>query len=984
MHLEKLNKYIKAAILTSLAYTAATFFLEDQIASSLKNQMPLLGVTALLIIINIGMLLVYLFRGGAIGVSIILLNLAQLALFFRLFIQIHTVLGPENYSYPSPLLYDWAKFVALHTLKAVDLLDATGAYGIETRFFQKSGFLSHQSTLTGIALLGMQIMPALFVGGAIFKAVSRASTPDQETKFRGIVKWILRGGLIAAISGIAVLGWKNSWGLNNWLLWPLNNILLTLDIGDALQIFGRHLQPPEMGVDSASVAVFFRLIIACYAFVLLNRLYLRISSTRQSVEELAMICLSSEYSSEERLSAIKKLEELGTFADAAIPQLVKTLADGNNDIRNAATESLKEIDPQWPESESARSVIPDLVKLLLTKDKEARNAAAQALETVDPQWPESEAAHSVIPNLVNALFEKDKGAQIAAAEALGKIGPAAAKAVPHLIKGLSDKDRDFRCALTQTLGNMGPDAEEAIPDIIKVLADDNAHNKAVKALEKIGPAATPHLVEALADSDDNIRNGSAEALDEIDSQWKESEFAREAVKYFVKVLGDSFSSFRSAAADALGIIGPAEVIPNLVNVLADGEEDVRRAAGEALEKIDPRWQESESARKAIPRFVKALVDNDSQVRRAAAQALGKIDSKWQKSEIARKAIPHFVRALKYTLPTVRSSAASALGEIGPGAIKAIPYLIKVLADKENDVRRATAVALEKIEPRWRKSKSTAQAIRQLLKELENEDWEVRNATAAALGDIGTSSVRTISKLAKLLIDSDKRVRGTAIESLEKIESEWRKSEGTRKAISYFVKALGDSKWIVRVSAVEALAEIGPTSAKTAAPYLARALKDSVIDVQNAAGEALEKIDPTGKLREQEVAEGGYITSATDKALGEMDPEAAEAIPHLIKKLIDSDRSVRIAARKELAKIDPKWPQTKNARSMIPYLVKEGLPDSRWIVRSSAAEALGDFGPAAAKVVPRLIKAMSTDSTVDVRGAAKKALEKIDPTGKLRK
>jgi HEAT repeat protein len=79
----------------------------------------------------------------------------------------------------------------------------------------------------------------------------------------------------------------------------------------------------------------------------------------------------------------------------------------------------------------------------------------------------------------------------------------------------------------------------------------------------------------------------------------------------------------------------------------------------------------------------------------------------------------------------------------------------------------------------------------------------------------------------------------------------------------------------------------------------------------------------------------------------------------------------------LGKIDPEWPRNKAALEMIPYLVKEGLADSRWIVRSSAAEALGDFGPAAAKEAPRLVKASNIDSSTEVRSAAKKALEKIN-------
>ncbi len=970
-----MDKLIKAAIPFSVAYIAATFLLEDQIAALLKDRAPLLWVTAALAVFNMAVLLTSLLR--RITVSVILLNLVQIALFLRLHIYIHEILGPSHYSSPSPALPDWLTYVGLHLLNAVDLPDIMDAYAVEALFFEKADLLSHQGDLAGIALFCMQLTIALFVGTAIFKKMF-ARDPSDKTEPEGKGRWIWMGGLLAALAGMNFLGWQNGWEPTYYLSFPAENLLLALDIGDGLQIFDWRLLPPHMDMALAAVAVIFRLIIIWYALLLLHQLHLRISSTLQSVDELARICLSPEHALEDRLVAIKKLEELGTFADSAVPHLVNALADSNEEIRRAASGALEEIDAEWTQSDKARNTLPDLIKHLLNKDGHIRIAAADALERLDPQWPEAEAAHSVIPNLVNALFEKENGVRIAGADVLGAIGPSAAKAVPHLAKALSTPDKVFRVSVAEALGRMGPVAEESAPSLIKILADgEEVADAAAESLGKMGPGAILNLVEALRENDGNIRNGAALALDTIDPEWRESDIARDAVGRFVNIMGDSFSSKRGGAAEALGIIGSAEVIPHLIHVLADGEGDVRIAAVQALERIDTDWQQSDTARQTIPHLIKSLIDNDPNIRTAATEALGKINPEWQQSAIARKAIPQFAKALSNTLPTVRSAAAGALGAIGPAAAKALPHLLKTLADKEGEVRQEVADALEKVEPKWRQSKSASHIAPRLIKSLEDVDWQVRNAVADALGGMGPAYAKIIPNLAKLLIDSDKRVRNTAIGSLEKIDPKWRESEHLHKALPHLLKALGDGKWIVRMAAVDALTEIGPSLGKITAPHLAKALKDSVIDVQHAAKEALEKIDPTGKLREQEAEEGRYVLSATEKALGEINPASAEAIPHLVKKLIDSDRSVRKAAREELGKISPKWPQSKVARSVIPYMLKEGLADSRWAVRSASAKALGEFGPAVAKVAgPRLKKAMLMDSSVDVQSAARKALKRL--------
>ena len=85
----------------------------------------------------------------------------------------------------------------------------------------------------------------------------------------------------------------------------------------------------------------------------------------------------------------------------------------------------------------------------------------------------------------------------------------------------------------------------------------------------------------------------------------------------------------------------------------------------------------------------SLVDED--VRKAAAEALGKIGPD------AKAIIPALIKLLRDDDWGIRWTAARALGNIGPNAKTAIPALTEFLEDKDGFIRTAAAEALEKIE-----------------------------------------------------------------------------------------------------------------------------------------------------------------------------------------------------------------------------------------------------------------------------------------------
>lgn len=136
---------------------------------------------------------------------------------------------------------------------------------------------------------------------------------------------------------------------------------------------------------------------------------------------------------------------------------------------------------------------------------------------------------------------------------LGMIGPKARESVPALVEALGDSDVDVRAAAASALGQIGSEARDAVPPLVK----------------------------AVEDEDSSVRQDAIWALGEMGQE------ASEAVPALVEALGDAKTGVRWSAARSLGRIGPAakETVPALEKLLNDPDMQIRAAAAEALEKI---------------------------------------------------------------------------------------------------------------------------------------------------------------------------------------------------------------------------------------------------------------------------------------------------------------------------------------------------------------------------------------------------------------
>ncbi len=513
--------------------------------------------------------------------------------------------------------------------------------------------------------------------------------------------------------------------------------------------------------------------------------------------------------------------------------------------------------------------------------------------------------------------------------------------------------------------------------------------EAIRTLSRYGAfaePAIPHLIKALADENPEVRGATAETLGVIDPEWPRHEAVLEVLPDLIKSLKSRDKGTRVAAAEVIAVIGPPaeSAVDRLAAGVNDPDGEVRAAMIKALKEMGPAADKAadplighltdsdEETREAaadtliaigdpaIPALVKTLTSDDDDLRRKAVATLDAIDPEWPQSDRVREALDHFTETLRTGFGGVRIAAIEALAGLGPGAREALPDLVAVLIDGDKDVRNAGVKALKKIDPKWFGSQEAKKAAPDLL---------------------------------KALVDSDKSVQATAAKVLEKVEPEWPVQDHAREAIPHFTAALDHGLETVRVAGADTLGRIGP-AAKEATPKLILKLSDNDPKVRAAAGAALTRVNPKWRedpsvagaipaLVEDLTADDWRKRSAAAGALGEIGPDASEeALPPLVDRLADGDKNVRLTVRAALKKIDPQWPRTKAARNRIPELMKS-LGESQWSARAAAVEALGIFGPSAAKLIaPRLAKVMNTDSIPDVRAVAKKTLAKVDPGGKF--
>jgi HEAT repeat protein len=326
--------------------------------------------------------------------------------------------------------------------------------------------------------------------------------------------------------------------------------------------------------------------------------------------------------------------------------------------------------------------------------------------------------------------------------------------------------------------------------------DRQVRERAVAALGSRGDQRSAEALRAaMADQDLQVREQAAIAL------------GRLSVDLLINSLEDQNGQAREAAAKSLGIIGDYRAAEALYKALQDRDEQVRKKAAEALERLNQNNNELLERLNQNTKDVKERLNQNTNrpLQDATAKPFG-----GQSDGVTSD----HLRALSSSDPTERASAAFSLGRLG--AVEAIPALVNLLGDdtpirpvkcwdygnwspalntfKQSSPGEQAAIALASF---------SQPAVDPLVAALGSANSSVRRNAAWAIGEIrgglGANRSAAVDPLIAAMSDEDSWVRAAAAFSLGEMRP--------RQATETLVAALGDADWRVREMAARALGEM---------------------------------------------------------------------------------------------------------------------------------------------------------------------------------
>ena len=287
----------------------------------------------------------------------------------------------------------------------------------------------------------------------------------------------------------------------------------------------------------------------------------------------------------------------------------------------------------------------------------------------------------------------------------------------------------------------------------------------------------------------------------------EEEIAR--IPELIKKLGHKDFAVRLNAIQALGNLGAEASLAfePLFKAMKDTENVVKRAAGDALEKVPAHKND-------VPMLCQAFqnAQEPMEVRMQAVKCLRKLGPD------AKSALPMLTQQIKEGDQNLRLSAFSAMIAIGPEE-KDVPILADSLKSADPEFRRLAAEALAKMGPQARP------AIPALLANLKGKDKALRLVAMRALKTIGPDAKEAVPLLTEAMQESDTEVAMTAALALAKIDGD------AKGAVGFLRKTLRNSSGTLKKQAAQGLGEMGawlrgnPNEAKFVVKELLTTLND---------------------------------------------------------------------------------------------------------------------------------------------------------------
>ncbi len=452
-----------------------------------------------------------------------------------------------------------------------------------------------------------------------------------------------------------------------------------------------------------------------------------------------------------------------------------------------------------------------------------------------------------------------------AKKAFAKLGKLGTAAIPRILDALASADRRQTVEYVEILSSLITD--KTLPVVARGLADSDARTVqgTVAALSTSARFNVNRLVDLLAED-----QYSKPALIEVLTAHKDRLNVRQLLNQIYYLQPNE----KAAVFKLIDEIATEDLVPDLIDRMGGKDPVVKMLLINVITRFD---------RPEVHRVVQEqLKDTNKLVRHAALGAASRLGKALDAGTVATLLVDPDI--------DVMNKAVDVLVQINdPQTVK---YLLPALKAENEFSRRAAVEVLNEV--------GTTDSVKYLLEAVGDDDWWVRLRACDALARIG--GPRVVDAVLELVNDENEDIRRSAIEILNICKD--------KRAVDQLIEAVEDKDWWVSERAADALAEIGNPKALPALLKMLERNDRSVPVALRAIGKlGDEKLLPNVlaflKRPERE------IKLAAIEALAELVGErhAAKIREFLQQAAISADETINRAAARAVQRIDGRLAQS---------------------------------------------------------------------------
>jgi HEAT repeat protein len=431
------------------------------------------------------------------------------------------------------------------------------------------------------------------------------------------------------------------------------------------------------------------------------------------------------------------------------------------------------------------------------------------------------------------------------------------------------------------------------------------------------------------------------------------------------------SSLRDEILELFAYAAPTPVgdilLPRLLELSQDANDDVRRRAAEAIGRLGP----AAATPAVLDRLLELIQDASDNVAIRAAYALGTLGAAAATPTVLGRLLELSRNAHYY----VRGRAAYAIGRLGAAAATpaVIDRLLELSQDKDDAVRSRVAHAIGSLGA----PAGTPAVLGRLLKLSQDANDGVRSSAADAIESLGAAAATpaVLDRLLELIQDANDYVRFSAAYAIGSLGP----AAATPTVLCRLLELIQNANDGVGMRAADAIGRLGAVAATPAViDRLLELIQYPNDYVRRNAGYAIGSLGGPaaapavlGRLLELSQDANDDLRRSAAYAIGSLG--AAAATPAVLDRLLELSQDASHDVRRSAADAIGRVGVAATTPAVLDRLL-ELIQDANYYVRSTAAYAIGRLGSAAATptVLDRLLELIE-DANDHVRSSAAEAI-----------